>query len=372
MKLLAYVLAIALLAAVGVRGQRPALYPEEVSREVSRNELNNHIAAFNMHAKESKDAKGTRALGTGGFNESVQYVVRRVRRCGKYATYHHQPFNFTYERTNNISLRGPDGDYVNVSSVRYNTRSRPRGFTAFLAGVPVDDKRGSGCFKDQWTGTFLWGSIALIKGGHCDMVDQVKLAKEHGAGAVLFYDAPPRSSLRSENAGRLIPVGVVSVENGRKWSARLASGERLDVKFDADVTVEQREAQNLIAETTTGSPDNVIMLGARLSSENGHGINDNASGCASLVEILLTVHLYTSHSRRIRFAFWGGKMGSTEYASRLNQTEAASIKAYLDITSIGTRNTSWTVFSDEAKDRVAGKVLFNYLANNEGINATYR
>ncbi|KAM4057277.1 peptidase family M28 domain-containing protein [Hirsutella rhossiliensis] len=367
MKLIRNVLWIALLAAGGAESQRPILYPGDVSKEISWKELTWHIEAFTRFAK----VEGSRSLGTLAFLLSADYTVRGINHCGTFAKLEIRKHHFIYSNTSSISLKGPDGDPVNVTSVKYNTRTWSKGFRSALAAAPVDEKRGSGCFEDQWKGIKLKGRIALIKGGHCKIADKVALAKERGAGAVILYDQPPRSALSSETAGKMIPVAVVDVKVGQKWSERLGAGEKLKVKLKVEATNEKLEAFNMIVDTAVGSPDDVIMLGARLDSTAGPGINDNASGSSALIEILRRIHVYKGHSRRIRFAFWGGEMGSAQYLAQLNETEAAKIRIYMDINTIGTHNPTWTVFSDDAKDRFASKVLFNYLKDTGGVNVTY-
>ena len=58
------------------------------------------------------------------------------------------------------------------------------------------------------------------------------------------------------------------------------------IKLNAGVRTER--TRNVIAQTKTGSTDNVVMVGAHLDSvAEGPGINDNGSGVAAVLETAL-------------------------------------------------------------------------------------
>ncbi|WP_253905927.1 M28 family peptidase [Arthrobacter sp. H5] len=51
-----------------------------------------------------------------------------------------------------------------------------------------------------------------------------------------------------------------------------------------DTVSENRETYNVLAETASGSADNVVMVGAHLDSvQAGPGINDNGTGSAAIL-----------------------------------------------------------------------------------------
>lgn len=250
-----------------------------------------------------------------GYKASVDFIVERAKtRFGKHIDTYVQSFSNLFETTREISLTGPDGEDVYVITLSWNTATPlPGGSTAPLVTVPVDDQRGSGCFEDQWEGIDATGKIALVKRGTCNINEKVKLAKAHGAVAFILYNQVPGTpitgaTLLEENIGKLVPVGVVTLEDGSAWAARLAAGEELIVTLLVDSVAEERETWNVIAETKEGDPNNVILLGAHLDSvQAGAGINDDGSGSAALLELMGSFKKYKGFKNKVRFAWWGAE-----------------------------------------------------------------
>ena len=84
---------------------------------------------------------------------------------------------------------------------------------------------------------------------------------------------------------------------------------------------------NVLAESTSGDPDNVVMAGAHLDSVGqGPGINDNGSGSAALFETAVQMAKVKPRNQ-LRFAWWGaeeaGLVGSTFYVNDLLPTAGA-------------------------------------------------
>lgn len=264
--------------------------------------------------KIARDNGGNRAYGYPGFNASMDFVLERaVKRFGKHMDTYVQEFNHVFQETRSIDLTGPDGKDVDVYTLQYNTATPlPGGITASLIDTPVDDTRGSMCFEDQWEGIDATGKIVLLKRGNCAIADKVKLAKKHGALAVVMYhnDAgvPGSATLSASNIGLLVPIGVIHRDVGQGWSERLAAGEDLKVTLIIDSVAEQRPSWNIISETKQGDPNNVVMVGAHLDSvPAGPGINDDGSGSAALIEMMGSVKKYTGIKNKIRFAWWGAE-----------------------------------------------------------------
>ncbi|BCJ62227.1 aminopeptidase [Micromonospora endophytica] len=98
-----------------------------------------------------------------------------------------------------------------------------------------------------------------------------------------------------------------------------------------------------------GDPNSVYMFGAHLDGVSaGPGINDNASGSATLLEIALTLAATNpSLTSRVRFAFWTdeeqGLNGSRFYANNLPSMERAKIKAYFNFDMVGSTNGGYFI-----------------------------
>lgn len=106
---------------------------------------------------------------------------------------------------------------------------------------------------------------------------------------------------------------------------------------------------NVIADWPAGDANSVYMFGAHLDGvAAGPGINDNASGSATLLEIALTLAATRpSLTSRVRFAFWTdeeqGLNGSRFYANTLPSAERARIRAYFNFDMIGSVNGGYFI-----------------------------
>jgi Zn-dependent M28 family amino/carboxypeptidase len=111
-----------------------------------------------------------------------------------------------------------------------------------------------------------------------------------------------------------------------------------------DLQAEERPAFNLLAETTGGRTDRVVIVGAHLDSvPEGPGINDNGSGTATILEIAIQMaKLGIQPRNQVRFAFWGaeevGLLGSEYYVSQLTSRQIKNIAANLNFDMVGSPN----------------------------------
>jgi aminopeptidase Y len=115
-------------------------------------------------------------------------------------------------------------------------------------------------------------------------------------------------------------------------------------------------AANVIAETASGNPNNVVMAGGHLDSVNGGpGIQDNGSGVAALLETAIQMAKAKTNNK-VRFAFWGaeesGLVGSTYYVNSLTQAERDQIALYLNFDMIGSPNHGFFVYDGDDSDQV--------------------
>ena len=106
--------------------------------------------------------------------------------------------------------------------------------------------------------------------------------------------------------------------------------------------------RNVIAQTSTGDPGNVVMIGAHLDSvEDGPGIVDDGSGVASLLEIATQLSANPSVQNTVRFAFFGGEEnggeGSDGYVRGLSNEDRKKIKLYLNVDMVASKNGGYFV-----------------------------
>ncbi|WP_433507870.1 M28 family peptidase [Pseudonocardia halophobica] len=107
-------------------------------------------------------------------------------------------------------------------------------------------------------------------------------------------------------------------------------------------------AQNVVAQTRTGDPAHVVMIGAHLDSvKEGPGIVDDGSGVAALLEIATRLGASPEVRNVVRFGFWGseetGAQGSTGYVTNLSDEERGKIMLYLNVDMIASPNGGYFV-----------------------------
>ncbi|KAH8738238.1 hypothetical protein BGZ61DRAFT_337715 [Ilyonectria robusta] len=376
MKLLTSLLYGALFAAE-VTGKK--LTASQVEGDIKKSKLKQTLSDLN---KIGVANGGNRAFGLPGYKASLDYILSIVEgKYGKYLDTYVQPFNHTFEQTRDIWVRGPDGEDEYVITLIYNSATpTPDGVTAELIPVPVDLERGSGCFEDQWDGIDATGKIALVMRGSCAISDKLKLAKAHGALAVILINQTPgdnigSATLGAENLGLLVPVGVIRYAVGTGWLERLAAGETLEATLLVDSINEIRESWNIISETKEGDPNNVVMLGAHLDSvQAGPGINDDGSGTAAILEVAKSFSKYKGYTNKVRFAWWGaeesGLIGSLYYGSQLTSGEADKIRFYFNYDMIGSPYPTYSVYANNDGDKVGGDIILKWL-QKKGKDAQY-
>jgi Zn-dependent M28 family amino/carboxypeptidase len=303
--------------------------------------LIDHLRALQRIADENG---GNRSAGTGGDRASVDYVVARLRGAGWNVRTQDVSFPFYRERSAQVTVEGRE--------LRRGEDFRPIVYSGSgrIAGRAraVDN----GCESSDFSGLGE-GEIALAERGDCFFRVKAQNAQRAGAGALLVTDNEggevPAATLGG--VGTRIPALIVSADTG------LAAGDRVELAVDA--TSERRRTENVIAETSGGAGERIVMAGAHLDSvANGPGLNDNGSGVATLLEAAEEIGPQPPGAR-IRLAFWGaeelGLLGSRRYVRSLDDGERRRIAAYLNFDMVGSPNGRPAVYSDG--DRQLAQVL---------------
>jgi len=311
-----------------------------------------HQAAFQAIA----DANGgTRAAGTPGYDESVEYVVERLTAAGYNVTLDEFPFVF---------VPPPLLQQLTPVNAVYETGAfTGTGFGDVTAGVtPVDLQLGlgntstSGCEAADFAG-FPAGNIALIQRGTCPFATKALNAEAAGADAVIIFNqgntaGQDRQGLIVGTLGGInvvaIPVVGASYANGVTLAQ---AGSTAHIRVDEPQDIVQ---YNVLAESNYGDPNNVVMAGAHLDSvQRGPGINDNGSGSAALIEVAEQLAKVKPRNM-VRFAWWGaeeaGLIGSEEYVAGLSQAEQDRIALYLNFDMVGSPNHVFFIYDGDDSD----------------------
>jgi Zn-dependent M28 family amino/carboxypeptidase len=291
---------------------------------------------------------GTRASGTAGYDQSVNYVVRKLRGSGYNPTV--VPFDFAFFRELAPAVLEQIAPSPKIYQTGTFTYSGSGDVTAPVTGIDLvipptpEPSSTSGCEDSDFAG-FPAGNIALIQRGTCTFGEKVQNAREASASAVVIFNEgnPGRTDLIVGTLGTpfTIPVVGLSFADGAEVYAQTQAGP-VTLHVQTSTESEIRQTANVLADTKKGDPNNVVVVGAHLDSVlAGPGINDNGSGSATILEIALQMAKF-NHPNRVRFAWWGAEelnlIGSSHYVASLSNAQKDAIALNLNFDMVGSPN----------------------------------
>ena len=197
--------------------------------------------------------------------------------------------------------------------------------TGGLTAVALRPRRPAGCAAADYGDVEVRGALAVVDDTTCSVVDKQNVALGKGAVGVLVVSDPGAAGGR---AGLFppgyyqqlkTPVGVI----GKDADAQLRRTSA-PVRLTLDAKAAVVKFRNVLAQTKTGDPHNVIVVGAHLDAVPGSpGINDNGTGVAAVLETAVQLGGSPAVTNAVRFAFWGaeeaGMQGSTKYVGGLDR-----------------------------------------------------
>jgi hypothetical protein len=326
-----------------------------------------HQAALQKIADNSTDPvyPGTRAAGTDGYADSVQYVAGLLREAGYDVTLDPVEITFNFpavlRQLTPVEADYETGVFTGSGSGRVEGQVIPVDIN--LTG---DRASTSGCEAADFAGIDWSGDadIALVQRGTCFFGTKAFYAEQAGAEAVIIFNqgnTPEREELIVADATSVDPPipgapgpvthGIPVV--GASFADGVALAQPGSTAFVEVLPSENRTDYNVIAELPGKNEDNVVMAGAHLDSvTEGPGINDNGSGSAALLEsALLMANLNPENT--LRFAWWAGEeqglLGSADYVAGLSQAERDRIALYMNYDMVGSPNYIFMVYdADES------------------------
>ncbi|MGB0100449.1 MAG: M20/M25/M40 family metallo-hydrolase [Nocardioides sp.] len=321
-----------------------------------------HERALQRIADRSDDPTypGSRAAGTDGYADSVDYVSRTLRKAGwKVAL---DPVEIQFVLPSELRQLTP-------VSADYETGTFTGSGDGVVEGqvVPVDlsldppRESTSGCEPSDFAGLDFNGDadIALVQRGACNFGDKAKNAEDAGAEAVIIFNqgnSPDREGLIVANASTLgdgssVTHGIPVV--GATFADGVALAQTGSTAYVEVPPIETRTDYNVIAEKKGKNRDNVVMAGAHLDSvTEGPGINDNGSGSAALLELAQAMRKLKPQNT-VRLAWWAaeeqGLVGSEDYVAGLSESDRDEIAAYLNFDMVASPNFIYGVYdADES------------------------
>lgn len=352
------VLAVLLAAAAGC--SRPAVgaqpmvenkaakdFAAQLSHRVTGDAMTGHLARLQDIATAHG---GNRAIGTPGYEASVDYVVGVLRERGfDVQTPEFQTRMFEH---GDPSLT-VDGAAVKAGVLQFSAGTPAGGVSGPLVAAPAEPTPG--CAPSDYNGLPVKGAVILVDRGSCTFADKQSILAKLGAVAAVIADNVDEEKMGGtlgEDGDAKIPVISVSKADGARL--RAAPGPAT-IKLEASTrTISVR---NVLAQTRTGSTQNVVMVGGHLDSvPDGPGINDNGSGVAAVLETAVQLGSEPPVNNAVRFGFWGaeevGIVGSKKYVASLSAEELKDIALYLNFDMLGSPNPGYFTYDGDQSTKL--------------------
>jgi Zn-dependent M28 family amino/carboxypeptidase len=288
---------------------------------------------------------GIRALGTAGYDASVDYVAKALRDKGFDVQTPEFEVRLPFAEDPALTVGGAT---IEAKPLEFTIGTPDGGVSGPLVAARVEDSPG--CTASDYDGLPVRGAVVLVDRGVCQFSQKQAAAAERGAVALVVAnneDNDEMGGTLGENGNPKIPV--VSITKGSGDRLRTAPGETI-LKLKAGIDV--KKTRNVIAQTKTGSSADVVMVGAHLDSvREGPGINDNGSGVAAVLETALQLGSSPQVQNAVRFGFWGaeefGLKGSDNYVASLDVDQLKDIALYLNFDMLGSPNPGYFTYDGD-------------------------
>jgi Zn-dependent M28 family amino/carboxypeptidase len=320
--------------------------------------------------QEIADANGgNRAIGTPGFDASVKYVADTLTAKGFDVQTAEFELRLPFADPPSLTVGGTP---VQAKPLEYTIGTPSDGITAPLVPARVEDSPG--CTASDYDGLPVAGAVILVDRGQCPFSTKEMVAAERGAVALIVannVDGDPSGATLGAKTDVKIPAVLVSKADGARLRAQPGPAT---LKLNAGVRTEK--ARNVIAQTKTGSTQDVVMAGAHLDSvPAGPGINDNGSGVAAVLETALQLGSSPQVRNAVRFGFWGaeelGLVGSSKYVESLSVDALRDIALYLNFDMVGSPNPGYFTYDgDQSTPPGPGKGAPRVPEGSAGIERT--
>lgn len=287
---------------------------------------------------------GTRAVGTPGYEDSVEYVANILRGSG----FDVQTPEFSarvFHADKPVVTVG--GKAVEAHALDFSLGTAPDGVSGPLVAAPTSNL---GCAASDYANLPVHGAVVLVDRGTCPFAQKEDAAAQRGVVAIIIADNVDEQQM----GGTLGPttevkIPVLSVTRSVGMQLRGQPGPTT-IKLNA--SAQNFRARNVIAQTKTGSATDVVMAGAHLDSvPDGPGINDNGSGVAAVLETAVRLGSSPSVHNSLRFGFWGaeelGLIGSRNYVESLDLTALKNIALYLNFDMLASPNPGYFTYDGD-------------------------
>ncbi len=288
---------------------------------------------------------GTRAVGTPGYDASVDYVVNTLRSNGFDVQTPEFSARVFHAEKPVVSVAGRA---VEARALEFSLGTGPDGVSGPLVSAPGGDRQG--CAASDYDTLPVPGAVVLVDRGTCPFAQKESAAAQRGAAAMIVADNVDEQEMGGTlGGGTDVKIPVVSVTRSVGVQLRAQPGP-VSIKLTA--SSKSFKARNVIAQTKTGSPTDVVMAGAHLDSvPEGPGINDDGSGVAAVLETAVQLGNSPQAHNGVRFGFWGaeelGLIGSRNYVESLNSEDLKSVALYLNFDMLASPNPGYFTYDGD-------------------------
>lgn len=351
---LAATLAAVVLAVMMTGCSHRAANSQQVSNPAAAefaNTVHNKVTADAMmaHLTKLQDIananNGTRAVGTPGYDASVDYVVNTLRHSGFDVQTPEFSARVFHSEKPTVTVGGKD---VEAHALEFSLGTGPDGVSGPLLAVSTGN--GQACAASDYDNLAVRGAVVLVDRGTCPFAQKEDAAAQRGAVALIVADNVDEEQMGGTlGANTVVKIPAVGVTKSTGLQLRAQPGP-VTIKLDA--SSQNFKARNIIAQTKTGSPTDVVMAGAHLDSVlAGPGINDNGSGVAAILETAVQLGNSPQVHNAVRFAFWGaeelGLIGSHNYVESLNFDDLKNIALYLNFDMLASPNPGYFTYDGD-------------------------
>jgi Zn-dependent M28 family amino/carboxypeptidase len=287
----------------------------------------------------------TRAVGTPGYDASVDYVVGKLRDKGFDVQTMQFDAHVFHAEPGSVTVADKKFD---ARALEFSLATPPLGVTGPLVAAPASESPG--CNAADYDNLPVNGAVVLVDRGTCPFAQKEKAAVERGAVAMVVAD----NAIEEKMGGTLsettdVKIPVVSVTKSDGALLRTMQGP---ATLQLSAETKNIHARNVIAQTKTGSTSDVVMAGAHLDSvPEGPGINDNGSGVAAVLETALQLGSSPGIHNAVRFGFWGaeelGLIGSRKYVESLDIEALKNIALYLNFDMLASPNPGYFTYDGD-------------------------
>ncbi|KAI1457650.1 hypothetical protein F4805DRAFT_474945 [Annulohypoxylon moriforme] len=297
---------------------------------INQHKIQRHL----QHLQEISHAHGgSRMAGSAGNNQTIEYIKHELDNLGYYVET--QKVDVMTPVNGNATLI-VNGNSFQVDPVGWSPSANITDRPVVEYDYPVDSI----------------GAVVLVNGDDCSFSDKSIAAHEAGADALLVYeDSQLVPSLGGQN-GRHIPTARIS-EQARKDIMNQRNPVWVDL-VGISTKTRMVHSHNVFATYECGDDKDTLLVGTHTDSVgNSSGINDNASGIASLLEVAAQLTKFRTKSR-VKFAFWTAAepclLGSKHYVSTAYPEELRKIRLYLDVNMLGSPNGALKIYNSDMEE----------------------